>query len=50
MSGAGSLASWILARGGSVNKKVGTAMSIKANRGSLALIMFIGLWKRLEMG
>lgn len=37
-------------RGGLVNKKPATAMSIKANHLSLALITFFGLWKYLEMG
>ena len=44
---AGSYASWVPLGGGSVSKKPGTATSISAKRGSLAVIMFFGHWNRL---
>ena len=34
--------------GGSVNRKLRTTTSIKANCGSLALMKFFGLWKHFE--
>ena len=46
---AGNYASWVLGEGG-CGKNPGTATSIKANLGSFALIICLGLWKCLEMG
>ena len=50
MNEAGSWASRVLDGGAAVVRKPGTATSIRASLGSLALIMCLGLWKRLEIG
>ena len=50
MSGAGSWVSCVLNGTWAIVRKLGTATSIRASLGSLALITCLGLWKRLEMG
>ena len=47
---AGSWASCVPFGGGSDSRNPGTTTSIKANRESLALMTFFGLWKRLVEG